>query len=47
MLSIALHLADLSNPGKPFEQARTWGKRISSEFKNQVTEEEKRGMPVT
>lgn len=47
MLSTLLHMADLSNPAKPFGQARVWGKRISAEFHNQVQEEEKRGMPVT
>ncbi len=47
MMAAIIHSADLSNPGKPFHQASLWGRRISEEFKNQVTEEAKRGMPIT
>jgi len=47
LASMLVHCADLSNPAKPFPQAREWALRISQEFRNQVEAEEKRGLPVT
>ena len=36
ILEMLLHLADLGNPARPFEMARKWAERITTEFMNQV-----------
>ena len=43
---ILLHAADLSNPVRKFEIAKSWAERISEEFNNQVERESSLGLPV-
>lgn len=41
-----LHLADVSNPFKPFEASKAWAWRVLDEFFNQGDEEKKLGLPI-
>merc|ERR1719359_1788493 len=41
-----LHLADVSNPSKPFEVCMKWAWRVLDEFFNQGDEEKQLGIPV-
>ena len=43
---VLLHAADLSNPTRNFRVAKIWADLISSEFSNQVTNEEALGIKV-
>merc|ERR1712217_986351 len=45
-LQLFLHLADVSNPLKPFEHGRTWAYRVLDEFFEQGDEEKQLGIPV-
>lgn len=41
-----LHLADVSNPSKPFEVCQAWAFRVLDEFFSQGDEEKQLGMPI-
>merc|ERR1711972_955977 len=41
-----LHLADISNPMKPFDICRAWSTRVLDEFFAQGDEEKRIGIPV-
>eukprot|EP00927_Polykrikos_kofoidii_P075769 TRINITY_DN7222_c0_g1_i1.p1 TRINITY_DN7222_c0_g1~~TRINITY_DN7222_c0_g1_i1.p1 ORF type:complete len:938 (-),score=158.31 TRINITY_DN7222_c0_g1_i1:203-3016(-) len=43
---LILHLADISNPLKPFTLARAWAARVQDEFFAQGDEEKQLGIPV-
>jgi hypothetical protein len=45
--SLALHAADISNPGKKFELARCWTQRVMTEFFNQGDLERARNLPIS
>mmetsp|Transcript_43094 Transcript_43094/g.125407 ORF Transcript_43094/g.125407 Transcript_43094/m.125407 type:complete len:922 (-) Transcript_43094:472-3237(-) len=45
-LEMFLHLADISNPLKPFKICEAWAHRIIEEFFNQGDEEKRLGLPV-
>jgi len=45
-LELFLHLADVSNPLKPFKICRAWAWRVLEEFFSQGDEEKKLGIPV-
>jgi len=45
-LEVFLHLADVSNPLKPFEICQAWAWRVLDEFFNQGDEELRLGIPV-
>ena len=47
LLTILLHSADISNPGKPWRVARLWGDRIQSENFNQGDLERLKGLVVS
>ena len=36
LLQLVLHLADISNPSRPFDMAKTWAELVVSEFLRQV-----------
>jgi len=45
-LELFLHLADVSNPLKPFQLSRAWAHRVLDEFFLQGDEEKRLGLPV-
>jgi len=45
-LQLFLHLADISNPLKPFTMSEAWAKRVVAEFFDQGDEEKQLGIPV-
>jgi hypothetical protein len=45
--SLALHAADISNPAKSFDLARTWTQRVMTEFFRQGDLERERGLPIS
>merc|ERR1712032_1505745 len=45
-LRLLLHMADISNPLKPFEVYKLWASRVVEEFFLQGDEEKKLGIPV-
>merc|ERR1711920_985685 len=45
-LRLLLHMADISNPLKPFEVYKLWASRVVEEFFLQWDEEKKLGIPV-
>lgn len=45
-LELFLHLADVSNPLKPFELSKAWAMRVLDEFFLQGDEEKQQGLPV-
>ena len=45
--SLALHAADISNPGKPFPIAKAWTRRVMTEFFNQGDKERERDYPIS
>lgn len=47
LLTILLHSADISNPGKPWRVARLWGDRIQAENFNQGDLERLKGLVVS
>ncbi|CAD7701028.1 unnamed protein product [Ostreobium quekettii] len=47
ILQLMLHLADISNPARPFPRAFAWAEMVVAEFLRQGDEERRLGMPVT
>ena len=47
LVSALVHAADLSNPVRPFEVARSWAVALSEEFKIQGEKESALGLPVS
>ena len=47
VLNIMVHLADLSNPTKPWPLVRIWTARVLSEFFNQGRMEKKTSLPIS
>jgi len=45
-IELFLHLADVSNPLKPFGICKAWASRVLDEFFNQGDEEKRLGLPV-
>jgi len=45
-LQLFLHLADVSNPLRPFKVCHAWAMRVLDEFFDQGDEEKKLGLPV-
>merc|ERR1712050_325898 len=45
-LELFLHLADVSNPLKPFKTCHTWAQRVLDKFFDQGDEEKQLGIPV-
>lgn len=45
-LELFLHLADVSNPLKPFNLSKAWAMRVLDEFFQQGDEEKEQGLPV-
>lgn len=42
-----VHCADLYGPTKKLENAKTWSNLVNTEFKNQLKDEQKHGLPET
>jgi calcium/calmodulin-dependent 3',5'-cyclic nucleotide phosphodiesterase len=42
-----LHLADIANPAKPFENAKAWAKKLLCEFHAQGDKERALGLPIS
>ncbi|MEW5300572.1 MAG: hypothetical protein WDW36_003491 [Sanguina aurantia] len=47
LFSLAVHLADIANPSRPFPVARGWAERVVTEFVYQGDEEQRVGLPIT
>ena len=46
-LCYVLHCADISNPARPWQTAREWGRRVTEEFYKQGDHERLLGVPVS
>lgn len=47
IMTMAVHVADLSNPARPFKVAYPWARRVVQEFHEQGDEEQRLGMEFT
>lgn len=47
LMKIVLHIADISNPSKPFDISKAWSDRVIEEFFNQGDLEKEQGLPVS
>jgi len=47
LVSVLVHLADLSGQSRPEKQRLNWGARIVAEFRHQAIKEKTQGLPVT
>ena len=47
IMMILIHLADISNPTRPFKLAREWGIRVTTEFYLQGDKEKERNLQVS
>jgi hypothetical protein len=47
LVSVLVHLSDLSGQSRPEKQRLNWGARIVAEFRHQASKEKAQGLPVT